>query len=85
MAIVTPYVDNHIKIISISHFTDGRLAWAAGMNGNYVDNIVTLSSFAKSILLESLIYVQKIKSLWYIIICLQLKIWMFKRRRVLRS
>lgn len=52
MAIVTPYVDNHIKIISISHFTDGRLAWAAGMNGNYVDNIVTLSSFAKKYIIR---------------------------------
>lgn len=50
LALITPYIDNNIKIISVSHFTDGGYAWAAGMNGEYADNLIALSKYAKAYL-----------------------------------
>lgn len=50
LSLVTPFIPNNIKIISISHFTDGKLAWAAGLNANYIDYIVSLSTFGKKYL-----------------------------------
>lgn len=48
LSLITPYLSNEIKIYNISHFINGKLAWNAGMNGNYTDGIITLSSFGKS-------------------------------------
>lgn len=48
LSLITPYLSNEIKIYNISHFINGKLAWNAGMNGNYADGIITLSSFGKS-------------------------------------
>lgn len=46
-SLISPYVDDVIKIISISHFTDGKLAWAAGLNAQYIDCIIALSTYGK--------------------------------------
>lgn len=50
LSIATPFIPNDIKVVSISHFTDGLLAKHAGLNGDYVDAIIGLSSFAKTYL-----------------------------------
>lgn len=50
LSIATPYVPDDVKIITISHFTDDDVAKRAGLNGNYVDTMVSLSTFAKSFL-----------------------------------
>lgn len=52
IALVSPYVSNDIKIISVSHFVDGILSWYAGFNANYADQIISLSSFGKTYLEE---------------------------------
>ncbi|MDM8326140.1 glycosyltransferase family 4 protein [Bacteroides gallinaceum] len=52
LSLVTPYINNTIKIITVSHFVNGRYAWFAGLNGNYVDSIISLSSYGKE-------YIQK--------------------------
>ena len=48
LSILSPYIDNGFKIISISHFVDGYYAKIAGENSQYIDKIVALSSFGKS-------------------------------------
>ena len=48
MSVLSPYIDNNIRIISISHFVNGYYAKVAGMNSQYLDRIVALSSFGKS-------------------------------------
>lgn len=48
VALLSPYLDNNIKIISVSHFVDGKLAWFAGFNANYTDCVISLSSFGKT-------------------------------------
>ncbi len=48
LSVITPYIDNNIKIISISHFVDGFYAKVAGTNSQYIDKIIALSSFGKS-------------------------------------
>ena len=50
LSLISPYIFNLSKIISISHFTDGKLAWAAGLNFQYIDYIVSLSTFGKKYL-----------------------------------
>lgn len=50
LSIATPFLPNDIKVITISHFTDGKLAKQAGLNANYVDAVIGLSTFAKSYL-----------------------------------
>lgn len=47
LSIATPFIPDDIKIITVSHFTNGLLAKQAGLNGDYVDAIIGLSSFAK--------------------------------------
>lgn len=47
VSVITPFLPNSIKIISVSHFTDGRQACAAGMNAKYLDSIIALSSYGK--------------------------------------
>lgn len=48
LSILSPYIDNSIKVISISHFVDGYYAKIAGANFQYIDKIIALSSFGKS-------------------------------------
>ena len=48
LSIISPYIDNNIKIVTVSHFVDGYYAKIAGMNSQYIDKIVALSSFGKS-------------------------------------
>lgn len=52
VSLVSPYVSNDIKIISVSHFVNGILSWYAGFNANYADQIISLSSFGKTYLEE---------------------------------
>ena len=52
LSIISPFIPNNIKLITISHFTDGILAKYAGLNGDYVDSMIGLSTFAKSFLNE---------------------------------
>lgn len=47
ISIISRFLDNNIKIISISHFVNGPLAWSAGINAHYIDNIIVLSSYGK--------------------------------------
>ena len=47
LSLVTPYIDDNIQIITISHFVNGRYAWYAGLNGKYVNSIIALSSYVK--------------------------------------
>lgn len=47
ISIISRFLDNNIKIISISHFVNGPLAWSAGINAHYIDNIIALSSYGK--------------------------------------
>lgn len=44
LSLITPFIANQIKIISISHFTDGKLSWSAGLNAQYIDYIIALST-----------------------------------------
>ena len=48
LSLVTPYISNGIKVISIAHFVDGKLLRAAGLNANYIDTPIVLSTFAKN-------------------------------------
>ena len=50
MSLVTPYVDNDIKIISVSHSLRYNEADTAGLNSKYIDNIIALSHFNKEYL-----------------------------------
>ena len=45
--LISPFVNNCIKIISISHFVNGPLSWAAGINAKYQDSIISLSTYGK--------------------------------------
>lgn len=47
VAMLSPYLDNGIKIVSISHFVDGMLSWFAGFNANYTDCVISLSTYGK--------------------------------------
>ncbi len=47
LALVSPYLNDSIKIISIAHFVDGKLLRTAGLNANYIDSAIVLSTFAK--------------------------------------
>lgn len=50
LALVSPYLSNDIRIINISHYTDGKIAYAAGLNANYSDDVIALSTYAKKYL-----------------------------------
>lgn len=45
LSLVTPYLNNNIKIISISHFVNGNMAHIAGFNSNYLDVVITGSHY----------------------------------------
>lgn len=47
LSLVTPYLNNEIKVISVAHFVDGKLLMIAGVNANYADTIIVQSTFAK--------------------------------------
>ncbi len=47
LSLITPYISNDIKIFNISHFVNGLLSWYAGLNGNYTNGIIALSSYGK--------------------------------------
>lgn len=42
-----PFIPDNIRIITISHFVNGELAWLAGHNHRYVDRIVALSTHGR--------------------------------------
>lgn len=42
-----PYLPDHIRIVTVSHFVNGELAWYAGHNHRYVDRIIALSSYGR--------------------------------------
>lgn len=48
LALISPYLHDNIKVVSISHFMKGILMWDAALNGNYVDSIIALSSYGKN-------------------------------------
>lgn len=52
LALITPYINNNIKIITISHFVNGRYAWYAGLNGKYADTIISLSTYGKDYIIK---------------------------------
>lgn len=47
VSMLSPYLDNGIKIISVSHFVDGKLSWFAGFNADYADCVISLSTYGK--------------------------------------
>lgn len=47
LSLITPYLDDEINIVNISHFVNGKLADIAGFNSEYVDSVISLSSFGK--------------------------------------
>lgn len=47
MTLVTPFINNRIKIISVSHFVNGKLSWAAGINSLWADKLISLSTYGK--------------------------------------
>lgn len=49
-ALITPYLPNEVRVISVSHYTDGKIAYAAGLNANYADDVIALSVYAKDYL-----------------------------------
>jgi len=52
LSLITPYIADGIKIISISHFVNGKHAWIAGFNNLWIDHIISLSTFGKSYLIK---------------------------------
>lgn len=47
LSLVTPYLDNNIKVINVAHFVDGKLLLISGLNANYADTTIAQSTFAK--------------------------------------
>lgn len=62
LTLLTPYLPDNMRVINISHFMNGKLAWAAGYNGNYADRIVALSSFNKTYLEQTFAIADKAKT-----------------------
>lgn len=62
IAMLSPYLDNEIKIISISHFIDGKLSWFAGFNADYTDCIISLSTYGKTYLERKFHIMDKVKT-----------------------
>ncbi|MBM6991882.1 MAG: glycosyltransferase family 4 protein [Prevotella sp.] len=50
VALLAPYLADRIKLVNVSHFVDGILAWYAGFNAEYADHIISLSSYGKEYL-----------------------------------
>lgn len=53
MTLVTPFIDDRIRIISVSHFVNGKLSWAAGVNSSWADRLISLSTYGKEYLDKS--------------------------------
>lgn len=49
-ALISKYIPNTIYLVSISHFVNGPLSWAAGYNSEYIDKIISLSTYGKNYL-----------------------------------
>lgn len=47
LSLVTPYIDDNIKIITVAHFVNGKLLMVAGLNANYADITIAQSTYAK--------------------------------------
>lgn len=47
LALVTPFLPDNVKVVTVSHFVNGRLLWNAAFNGEYADSIISLSSYGK--------------------------------------
>jgi len=47
LTVTAPYLPDKIRIITISHFVNGELAWVAGHNHRYIDRIVALSTYGR--------------------------------------
>lgn len=47
LSLVTPYLNNDIKIINVAHFVSGKLLMVAGLNANYADTTIAQSTYAK--------------------------------------
>lgn len=45
---LSPFISNQVKLITVSHFVNGRLAIIAGFNARYVNNVIALSNYGKS-------------------------------------
>jgi len=54
LSLLSPYLPDNIKVISISHFVNGKHAWIAGFNNQWIDHIVSLSTYGKSYLIKKL-------------------------------
>lgn len=50
MSLVTPYINENIRIVAVSHSLRYNEADTAGLNSKYTDNIIALSSFNKDYL-----------------------------------
>ena len=50
MSLVTPYINDKIRIVSVSHSLRYNEADTAGLNSNYVDGLIALSTFNKDYL-----------------------------------
>lgn len=83
LALITPYIPNSIKVVSVSHFTDGGYAWAAGFNGNYADILIALSNYAKLYLEKkfSIVERNKVKVVYNFMPALMQNSLSFKKNR----
>lgn len=52
LAMVTPFMPDNVKVVSVSHFVNGPLMWDAAFNGDYADAIISLSSYGKEKILN---------------------------------
>ena len=50
MSLVTPYINDKIRIVSVSHSLRYNEADTAGLNSNYADGLIALSTFNKDYL-----------------------------------
>lgn len=51
LSLITPYIDDNISLLTVSHLTNEKLGYIAGYNLDYIDNVIVLSSFAKKYIL----------------------------------
>ncbi|MCF2660258.1 glycosyltransferase family 4 protein [Parabacteroides distasonis] len=52
LAMVTPFLPDNVKVVTVSHFVNGPLLWDAAFNGEYADAIISLSSYGKENILN---------------------------------
>lgn len=48
LSLITPYIDDEIRVINVAHFVDGKLLMIAGVNANYADMSVVMSTYAEN-------------------------------------